>query len=187
MARPTKEINPIRGKRLKQIITEEHTTQKALNKATGISQQAISEMINGKANVTDTTAEAVLKVYPHYRYEWLMGLDDFKTVGEQFSGAINEMNQEGEMLMRGLCSFANLSGFAISFTSSAFQHGHTDSIDNVMKWIRDGYTISRNGQTAQLSIEDFNDLEEEICDYVELRLDRIIQKQNRKKGEKSNG
>ena len=83
MARPKVKINANRGLRLKQICDEKGITQTQLSKLVNISQQAISNMINGNATVTETTAIEVIKVFPEYRYEWLMDFDNVKTKEEK--------------------------------------------------------------------------------------------------------
>lgn len=75
MARNTVEIKPIRGKRLKKLCDENGITQMELANKVFISQQTISKIIKGKANLTETTARKISEVYPGYSFEWLMGYD----------------------------------------------------------------------------------------------------------------
>lgn len=99
MARPKLVINPKRCERLKELI-HENTTQQKLSVLTGISQQAISAMVNERANVTETTAREVLKHYPEYRFEWLMGYDDFKTTSEQISSITGSRHERAALIER---------------------------------------------------------------------------------------
>lgn len=80
MPRPKAEINAKRCERLKQIIREQGIKQTKLSEETGISQQAISAMVRGKANVTETTAEIMAEKFPQYSVEWLLGFTDYKTM-----------------------------------------------------------------------------------------------------------
>ena len=66
MPRPKAEINVKRCERLKQIIKEQGIKQTELSEETGISQQAISAMVQGKANVTEATAEIMADKFPQY-------------------------------------------------------------------------------------------------------------------------
>lgn len=181
MSRPKTEINPIPGQRLKQIIDEQGISQTELSKKIHISQQTISRMVKGLASVTDQTASLITELFPQYRRSWLMGYDDMKTGNDEMNHLIRQQHQESKLLNTGLISFASLSGFKIEITSPAFQNPedpHHDSIENIMKWIKDGYTISREGRSAQLSLDEMNALENEICDFVEFKLSRIINQQN---------
>lgn len=79
MSRPKGEIKGLRCKRLKEIIEREGVKQNQLSEETGISQQSISAMVQGKANVTETTAEIIVKRFPEYSIEWLLGFPTIKT------------------------------------------------------------------------------------------------------------
>lgn len=186
MARPKVEINMIRCERLKQICIEQHITQKELNHLTGITQQAISKMVTGQANVTETTAYAVIKAFPQYRFEWLMGYDEIRTVTElnrlRNLNALNLARKQSELLFIGLGCFATLSEYAI--VSPFDEHDeHRGNAEAIIEKVKSGYTIEKNGSSISLSLEELNELENEVCDYAEYRLERLF----RKKGERSNG
>lgn len=177
MARPKVKINPIRGLRLKQICEEQIITQKQLSKIIHITQQSISSMVNGTATVTVETADLVTKAFPEYRKEWLLGLDDHKTEedlqrakAEQFSQAIDTMKYEGNLLYTGLCAFAKLNGFDIT----APQTKNTGSLENYFRNIKAGYKIAKGEQAVSLSVEEMNRFENEVCDFVELKLKHLF-------------
>ena len=94
MPRPRVEINPIRGLRVKQLCEEQGISQTELSKRIFISKQKISDMINGKANVTETTAKVLSEKFPGYDFEWLMGYRNFKTVDEMCSWARSQARSE---------------------------------------------------------------------------------------------
>lgn len=75
MARKKVEINPIRGERLKELLKELNIKQNELAKRIHISQQTISKIIQGKANLTEDTAKAIAKEFPAYSFDYLMGYD----------------------------------------------------------------------------------------------------------------
>ena len=79
MARPKVEINPICGKRLKQICREQGITQFQLSQMINLSQQGISAIVNGHASLTGEMANRVIEKFPQYRIEWLLGHDDIPT------------------------------------------------------------------------------------------------------------
>lgn len=177
MARPKVEINPIRGLRLKQICEEQKITQKQLSNIIHITQQSISSMVNGTATVTVETADLVTRAFPEYRKEWLLGLDDYKTEAdlqraraEQFTQAIDEMEYEGSLLYTGLCAFARLNGIEITPP----QTKGTGSLENYFRAVKKGYTISKGEQAVSLSVEEMNRFENEVCDFVELKLKHLF-------------
>ena len=180
MSRPKTEINPIPGQRLKQIIDEQEISQSDLSRKIHLSQQSISRMVKGLASVTDQTADLITDLFPQYRKSWLMGYDDLKTGSASLAAVFQDSQRENDLLMKGLISFATLNQISISFTSPAFQEDQqSDSVENVLQWLKDGYTISREGRSAQLSLDEMNALQNEICDFVEFKLQRIIDRQNR--------
>lgn len=181
MSRPKTEINKIPGQRLKVIIEEQEISQSELSRQIHLSQQTISRMIKGLASVTEQTADSVIKLFPQYRKSWLMGYDDMKTGADSLREEFQKNQTENDLLLQGLICFAKLNHIDICFTSPAFQNPedpHHDSIENVLKWVRDGYTISSEGISAQLSLDEMNALQNEICDFVEFKLKRIIENQN---------
>lgn len=184
MARPKKEINVERCKRLKQILDQTHTTQKCLSEKTNISQQAISAIVKKQANVTETTAKLVTDLFPQYSFEWLMGYADFKNNSEKFDAVIAKMQDEGSLLLHGLTAFAKLCDYQIELTSPAHKPNEgSASIEKWIKMVRDGYTIQKDGQTVNLSLEEMNLFENEVCDFVELKLKHLL----KQKGGKNNG
>ena len=97
MARPRREINAECGKRLKTLLEETGTTQNKLADLIHISQQTISQIITGKANLTPETARMIIEEFPDYRLNWLLEYDDLKTVNDQIMRGITQ-NQSYEAL-----------------------------------------------------------------------------------------
>lgn len=75
MPRKAVEIRSIRSERLKTLIDEQGITQAMLSAKIFISQQTISKIINGKANLTEETARKIIEAYPGYSLDYLMGFD----------------------------------------------------------------------------------------------------------------
>ena len=189
MARPKVDINAERCKRLNQVFSETGIPQNWFSKLEHgeygyISQQAISQMINKKANVTETTARTINRYFPQYSVDWLMGYTDYKNDREKFSTVISELQTESDLLLRGLIAFAKLCDYEIELTSPAHKPEETSaSVDNLMKMLHDGYTIRKGDQTVQLSMEEMNAFENEVCDFVELKIKHLF----KQKGDRNNG
>lgn len=168
MSRPKTEINPVPGQRLKIILDEQGISQSELSRKIHLSQQTISRMIQGTASVTPQTANQVILLFPQYRASWLMGYDDQKTGKESLQKFIQDSKDEADLLWHGLLSFAKLNRFDIQYSDP--QNAYTQAVR--------GYTISRDGKSAHLSIGDMNALQNDICDFVEFKLQQVINKQN---------
>ena len=187
MSRPKVEINVKRCERLKQIIDETGISQKQLWKKTGLSQQAISAMVRGNANVTETTAKLVTGLFPQYSVDWLMGSSDYKNeshfASQWLKGAVKAEN----LLLAGLSSFASLSGYEITppkltatitteeGLSMPLTAENCDDLSKATLTMVSGYVISKGEQSAELSPEEMERFESECCDFVSLKLQHLLQ------------
>jgi len=166
MSRKKTEINPIRAERVKKIIETEGISQIDFAKRIFQTQQNVSRIINLKTALTEETAQTIVSAFPKYRIEWLLGYDDAMTTAEQFSNAIQTMNEEGELLHRGFMSFAKLSGFNIDVAPIA----GNDTLEETFHNMKEHCTIARDGKSVTFSLSELNAFENELCDYVEFRL-----------------
>ena len=73
MARSKREINVEAGKRLKILIEETGIKQNVLAEEIHLSQQTISQILNGKANLTIDRAKDIVQKFPDYSLYWLLG------------------------------------------------------------------------------------------------------------------
>lgn len=178
MPRPKAEINPLWGERLKILCKDQKITQAQLAKEVFLSQQTISKIVKGHSSLTEQTARLITEKYPMYPFEWLMGYSDYRTSAELLANTISQCQHEGDLLMVGFKAFAQLSGYSIKFTSPPTLHGEKRSapVEEWLKMVKDGYTISGGGKSAVISIEEMNRLQNEICDFVEFKLNRICEK-----------
>ncbi|MCD8384463.1 MAG: helix-turn-helix domain-containing protein [Clostridiales bacterium] len=94
MGRKRVEINPESGKRLNQWLTANNMTGKQLAERLNYTQQQISKIINGKANLTLDMAKQISELssdslLDRVRVQWLMCQDDFMT-GKDIVSATTE-------------------------------------------------------------------------------------------------
>ena len=172
MGRPKTEIKPKPAERLKMLCDDEGITQKDLSKKIHISPQTISKIINQRSSLTEDNAKRIIDLYPKYRFEWLMGYDPYKTTSELNLAILSQAQQEGDKLLLGLQAFASLCGYEISLPLSA--NGSKDAME-IVEAIKLGYAINRKGKTVYISIDNMNRLQNEICDFVEFKLKKIVE------------
>ena len=79
MGRPPMTINPAWAENVRTVCREEGITQTQLAEKIHLSQQTISKIAQGKASLTEQTAKLIIKLFPKYRFQWLMGYEDYKT------------------------------------------------------------------------------------------------------------
>lgn len=167
-----KEFHKVRGERVKTIYQEQNISQGQLAERINMPQSAISEMVNGKRTVTETTARAIVQVFPQYSYEWLMGDSDYKTLAEKNLAMFQQVRHDGELLDIAFFYFAKLNDYTVEHPDFSSTH----QVEEAIHLVNHGYKICKGGQSRQLSIHELRDLENEICDYIGYRLDRFMEK-----------
>ena len=121
MGRPSKKINPICGQRLKTILKEQNVTQQQLSEKIHLSQVTISNIICGKASLTDETADAIKALFPQYRLQWLLGYDKYKTDDEINRSLLHISEREiakENAFISGIAMIAARYNYDIKFTSN---------------------------------------------------------------------
>lgn len=76
MSKRATEINPIRAERVKTIIDREKINQQKLAELIFQTQQNVSRIIQKRQPLTEETARAIIRAFPAYRLQWLLGFDD---------------------------------------------------------------------------------------------------------------
>ena len=81
MSRRKTIINPIRTKRINELIQKENISQKKLADLINHTQQSVNRICNGHNALTEDTAKAIINAFPNsgYRLEWLLGYDNDMT------------------------------------------------------------------------------------------------------------
>lgn len=174
MARPKVKINANRGLRLKQICDEKGITQTQLSKLVNISQQAISNMINGNATVTETTAIEVIKVFPEYCYEWLMDFDNVKTKEEK---KIQMWEQEGRITtstVRLIAASFRQQGYEMKMCTPA------NTPEGYKFHNKDGYYLFRkDSDPIVISVDDYFRMEASILEFTEFVTSKYLKKEGK--------
>ena len=82
MGRKAIEINPKSGERLRQIRKEKGITLEKLAELTHYTAAYLSQVETGKKPLSLELENAVIRLFPEYRHQWLSGSDDFKTFAD---------------------------------------------------------------------------------------------------------
>lgn len=170
MGRPKTEINPKRAERLKELIKAEGITQTQFAGSVGMSQQNISRIITKKHALTEETARTIIDHYPKYPLEWLLGYEDYMTVADKLVAELSQAQEESDFMTFALIGLARLSGFTVD----PAEQQSDNSPQSVINAIKKSVTFSRDGRSVSLSLAELNDFENELCDYVEMRLKHMI-------------
>ena len=167
--------NRISADRVKTVYTEQGISQGEFARIINMQQAAISEMVNGKRKVTATTAQAIHAAFPDYSVEWILGTSDYKNDTEKNIATINQIRREGSILEAGFRLMAELKGFVI--ISPDERMAEALDVAEAIRQFKNGYYVTNTeGKGCHLSVEEMNRLENDVCDYIEYRLNRWIEK-----------
>lgn len=168
MSKKKLEINTESASRLKSLLSEHKMTQKDLAGKLGYTEQHMSLLVKGERRLTEEAARNIVKLFPEVCYEWLMGIDDFRTREEKFSYELDQAFKSGEMaqgLLEHLLSKRNLT---IQFLKADTQ------IDGVTLG-NDCYAIIENDLViACLGVHEVSGLMSEWLHYIQYLLDNTI-------------
>lgn len=169
MKKPT-ELPRTPAGRLKMLRDERGLTQEEL--ATEIqnlqekptcSENQISYLETGSRKISAKYAELFSKFF-NVDADFILCRDDYRNSRYRFFGVMEELNEEGALLLTGINSFAALCGYKITAAPLS------GDIEDTLRAIKAAYTIEKDGQTVRLSLEEMNRLENEVCDMIETRL-----------------
>lgn len=175
-----KEVNTLQASRVKKILSELHSlgvTQKRLAEEIGTKPPTISEWKAGRQTMRRGTAEVFAEAAQKHgvacQADWLTGDSPFRDSDALRMYNYEETRDEFRLLNDGLISFAKFNGFEVR---SCFLTSNKP-INNNFVFIDGPAVISKNGKYVELSPQDFGDLQEEIAEYVGMRLNRILEKE----------
>lgn len=132
-------------------------------------EKQIGYIENGTRKLSAEYARLLGKVFG-VQPSFLLGETDFETETARFHSVIDTMNHEGNLLYTGLCAFAMLTDYEVTPPNLP----NTGSVENYLKKIKAGYRIMKDNQTVTLSLEEMNRFENEVCDFVELKLKHLF-------------
>lgn len=148
MPRTKEKINPERGKRLKRLLKEENLSQGKLSEKIHISQQYISQVVTGKAPLTDHIAYDTAKLFPEKNllYKWLICEEEFESSLEKLYSELAKAGEEEAALYAGFYNFAELAGFKIDIIPNA----EKDPLKRAIRKAIPKYQIKKNGKVLAI-------------------------------------
>jgi hypothetical protein len=124
-----------------------------------------------KHALTEELARDIIKHYPQYELQWLLGYSDAMTRSDLFRNELAKSDDEQTLLHQMLLSFAKVFGYHIEFNNME----SAQDIESIFDMIHKNYcTISRADKKKTFSITELNDFENEICDFIDVRLSHMM-------------
>lgn len=168
MSRKKTEINPIRAERVKKLIELEKISQMEFAKEIHQTQQNVSRIINLKTALTEENAMEIVKHFPEYRIEWLLGYDDYMT---DYDWADNIQNKK-DLVANGMWGIIenslNQKGKSLKFVHRKGQYVdsserlHADCYYSVV----DKKTGEELKRMTALEMVQFEQKIQEYCDFI---------------------
>lgn len=171
MAKPSTEVSLLRGERVKELLKRFGWTQARLAKELNIKESVLNAKLNGKRTLTEDDAIQIAKLFPPVRKGWIMGDERFPTWGDMLSDTIHQADNEGKLLNTGLYAFAALNGYSIIQPNWS----EIKQVETALAALKQGYTISKDGKTITLSLDEFRRLQNKICDHIGTELNYLFQ------------
>lgn len=191
--RPKKQVDAVSAKRLG-IILDELKERYKINQTifaehTHMAQQNISKLRNGKVALSTEHAKAITDAFPEYRIEWLLNIDNFKTredyqdhLEEESRAALGQAIHERRSLRLGFLHLAKLKGYTIIEGHSALLNNVRSGIpaEDDRETIKNSWYVRQNDEWARLSRDEMSRLQNEIADFVDFKLGRLLkERENR--------
>ena len=172
MSKKATEINPIRAERIKIIIDRENINQQKLAELIFQTQQNISRIIQKRQPLTEETAQAIIRAFPEYRIQWLLGYDDVMTVNDEISGYFLLKNKAADGMWAIIEKSLVKQGKSLRFVHRQGQH--VDASERVRA---DCYysIVDRTGnEIKRLSSVEMIEFEEKIQEYCDFLTSKYL-------------
>ena len=184
----SEEIKHKQAERLKEVLKDNHATQKQLAEMIHISEQSITKWATGKAAIPADRAKEILKLFPYspadipkdlnreisedekmqvvgYRLSWLLGQSDYKNRLQERITEDSKKMENAEMLKFGLSYILNSMGYSITDNHTEIEPFHDWDLV---------YTISKENKKVSIPNYAYNDLKSEITDFIQFKLNRLF-------------
>lgn len=172
MGRKKIEINQKMSARLIELLDDCKTTQKSIAAKAGISENQISRIRKGTAPMSHAIATLIANQYPPIRWQWLMGLDDYKTEEDKMVSEFRQFKNENDNRQTAVRILAQLAGFEIGLDIG---NQNEDSLRNISNSMKKGYHIKKDGEVlGYCSLERFNLLTMDILELTEQRINSYL-------------
>lgn len=184
-------INELRKDRIREIIEDKHLTKKQFgeivggepDKKTGIAtpmhSKNVSTYLSKRGKITDKLCKRVWHAFKaDYDLQWIMGESPYKNREDEKIKKLIEQHKEiiehnkmledslrdGIIINKSIATLGRFSGFQFDFERSKDPFD-ADTFVTI--------TQTRSGGSWQLSVDEWQDLQKQICDYIEFAIKHL--------------
>ena len=169
MAKTKQEINPKSAERLKQLYIEHDVTQFWLSKETGISQNTLSRIANGKTALSHKVACDIAKVLPDVSPYWLMGESDYSSGKDEMIAKVKKTHNNAKIRYNFMQYIFESNGYSFKYLLKSKE------IPGV-KLEEDFYgAMEGDLVTSCITISEFKSLVSELENYASYLVQKTIE------------
>lgn len=164
-------LYPQQAENFKTLKREQGKSQRWLAKNLEVTDATVTAWCQGKKQVSRNNAMRIVDLFPEYTVEFIRGESPYKNKRHEIAYIIAKGREEGTRLRAATLILADLSGFTIANTP--IERTGDEVVDTVHEYTS-GFDLSRNGKVLHLTMDEMSAVENYICDFVELTLDRLL-------------
>lgn len=169
MAKTKQEINPKSAERLKQLYIEHNVTQIWLSNETGISQNTLSRIANGKTALSHKVACDIAKALPGVSPYWLMGESDYSSSKEEMIAKVKKIRSNTKIRYDFMQYLFESSGYCFKFLSKNKEIPGVDLEEDIYG-VMAGELV-----TSCITIGEFRNMVSEIENYASYLVNKTVE------------
>jgi len=171
------EINPIRGKRLRSLLEKHNMEQQELANKIGYTKEHISYIVNGKRNLTQEAADAIVKIFPGTRIGWLLGYDDCETNDDAVMARAQEVLDGRDAIIELMRYAANLLGYQFEWAKMVSGNSEEGPIEEYNPdEVR--FDLMKGHIQFEITLGEEDNFADELVRYAVFLLEGLIHKKN---------
>ena len=163
------ELQQLQAVRLKRLLDDQNISQKDLAEMLKVSPTSVNHWVNGKVHMNDYNARLICEKYPEYSPDYLRGYSDYQNAkAEESARAFVQFSIENHVEKIALSR-----GFEAQLIMQFSQPENSERPEYC-----GFYKVIRNSQNETLRIPDeiWSAFVDEVCDYVEMRLNQMMKR-----------
>lgn len=178
MERKQTEINPIRGERLRSLLEKHGMKQQELANEIGYTKEHISYIVNGKRNLTQEAAEAIVKIFPGTRIGWLLGYEEHETDNDILLTTANEFVATEEAIIKLMRFSANLLGYRLKWPDTAYEENSEKEIIREYDPDEVRFNLIKEHTKFEITAEEDRYFRDELTRYAVFLIEGLIHQKN---------
>lgn len=157
------ELQQLQSARLKLLLVEQNITQKELAERLQVSPTSVNHWVNGKVHMNDYNARLISSAYPEYSPEYLRGYSEYRNIEVE--------TKKRNMLAAGRVYYKIDSVQILATLTNGAEVQSMSLGDNPTQIV-----LEHDNKLIKPSFFEWNEFADEICDYIEMRINRKIER-----------